>query len=340
MRMPSSSSFILATLASSTSLSSLVAAAPTEAQDPSAVSATSSNEAPNPGAGGLPDVLGTFTGALRAFSSFHILRVGLTMERATAGMRREIEARQLGPVLDTVAGALPVVDTVLGLLGLKRVDDMSTQSVLPDTQVKNIEVALQQLTKGLPIPLPLPALPLSAPVGNTARADRNWAHESNSGFVPFVMDATPASSTSSCATPTSSTSAIFAAAAPPAGAPNLPAGLPGLPPLPVTLPPLPVALPSVPGVIPSVPAGLPSLPIALPAPFSPALPANPPNTPNPPASPAPPAGGSAQAAGIPALGVPPLFGSVPGFNAAGVNETSSMTTGMSSSSMPSATKSV
>lgn len=175
----------------------------------------------------------------------------LSTDSFIAGARREVEveARQLGPVVDTVAGIAPVVDKILGLLGLQRKNAMSTESALPADVVGKIEELVGQATGGLPA-LPI-SLPGAAPAGGApkaARADdgrpqwvQNGRNGGGMGGLPVQLDALPVSPPVSL----------------PVGAPAPPAGAPA------------------PGSAP--PSGSPAPPAN--SPFSPPLPANPPNTP-------------------------------------------------------------
>ncbi|KIP11658.1 hypothetical protein PHLGIDRAFT_114242, partial [Phlebiopsis gigantea 11061_1 CR5-6] len=137
MRMPTSSSVFLATLASSASLSALVSAAPTDSGDSGAVAPAPGNDASTTGVPDLSGILGSIPG-----------------RRAV-----DIETRQLAGVVDTVAGMVPIVDAVLGALGLQRKDAVGTASVLPQDMLSQIQNLVSQAAGGLPVPLPLPALP-------------------------------------------------------------------------------------------------------------------------------------------------------------------------------------
>lgn len=109
----------------------LVNAAPTDNQDSAAVAQAPGSDAS--GAGDIGSILN-----------------GLSRREA------DVEPRQLAGLMDTVANLAPVVDTVLGLLGLARKDAMGAASALPQDQFNQIQSLVQQATGGLPVPLPIP----------------------------------------------------------------------------------------------------------------------------------------------------------------------------------------
>lgn len=159
--------------------------------------------------------------------------------RVVVGAKRNLEARQLGAVTDTVAGLLPpLVDKILDLLGLQRTSTISTAEALPEGVAKQLEALVGQVTGGLPV------------VGGVV----SGAAGSAGGLVGAVTGRED-----------SGTSA-------PPPSPSSPAPGPPAPPAPPSLPVsgLPVALPT--GVLPlPLPVQPPSTPVtsALPVLFGP-----------------------------------------------------------------------
>jgi hypothetical protein len=142
----SPNSLLIAALATSTSMSYFVNAAPTPSPDGSGDSTTTTSETASPAAApGAPDltsILGNLTPSTR--------RAPLSSE--------SLDTRQLG-LLDELTS---IVDTVLEALGLNQ-QGASTSSTLtnqlgPD-QVSHITDLVKSMTSGLNLPVPL-ALPL------------------------------------------------------------------------------------------------------------------------------------------------------------------------------------
>jgi hypothetical protein len=269
MRMPTSSSVILATLASSASLGALVSAAPTpDGQDSGAV-------APAPGNDAAPAGADAITGILSGFGASSCLPSPFTADTSSGARDAEIERRQLDGIVDTAANMLPFLDAVLGALGLQRKDAMGATSVLPLDTLSQIESLVKQ---AVPIPGAVGGT-VGGVVNSTApkatRADRSWTQDRpNHGQAPTDGG-------------------------------ELPMGV-QLNALPL---PVPVQPPVSPPAAGNSSAGSPAPPKdngpgAPPAssPFSPPLPANPPNTPM--AMSSPPLFSGASANGTEACGAP------------------------------------
>lgn len=248
MRLSTSSSVILATLASSVSFGQLAAAAPTD--DP--VNGVALNGFPGLGSG---NPLGDAT--VRRSAGAHQRReLPPALEDPEYGLdglpklgaKRNLEARQLGAVTDTVAGLLPgVVDKILGLLGLQRTSAISTAEALPKDVEKQLEVLVGQVTGaagGLPV--------VGGAVGGVAG--------SVGGVVGSVTGREDSGTSAPPPSPSSPAPGPPAAPAPPSlPISGLPVALPtGMLPVPVPAPSLPVPLPSNP-VASALPVSVPVL---------------------------------------------------------------------------------
>ncbi|EKM61575.1 uncharacterized protein PHACADRAFT_84985 [Phanerochaete carnosa HHB-10118-sp] len=155
MRMPTGSSVILATLASSASLGALVSAAPTDNQDSAAVAqAPGSDATPSTDAGGLGSLFG-----------------GLGRREV------DIEPRQLAGLLNTIESIAPIVTAVLHSLGLQVKGAVDAASVLPQEQLSQIQSMVQQATGGVPVSLP----GLSGGAPGNANHSTNGTNAGNGG---------------------------------------------------------------------------------------------------------------------------------------------------------------
>ena len=347
MRVTAGSSLFLATLASSSSIANLVAAAPTDGGDsPATAAAIPANAASVPGVPDLGSIVPGLGGAglpsVREYLHMYLTPIIDTLS-SIAGMRRdELDTRQLGIVFDTVANLLPLLDTVLGLLGLKRSSTVSAAAFppLPQDQVEMLKGALEKLMGPLPLPIPLP-LPNNdvpgAPNGSTApnnptspsnAADKGkktkraalFSHFFSKKDEPSGCPATgdyDSEAANPPVAPPGTNAPGGTAPASPAPLPGLPINLPGLPVnppnLPVSPPNLPVSPPNLPVSPPNLPVSPPNLPVSPPnlpvsPPVSPSLPPNPPNSP------------AGAAPGTPPA-LPPLFAAA-GFNYASGSATS------------------
>ncbi|TCD71143.1 hypothetical protein EIP91_012091 [Steccherinum ochraceum] len=286
------SSFLLATLASSSSFKAL--AAPTESR----------NQQQGVVARGLPDT-GAVTGALSGLpvpAGLPGLPGGAPKGGSQSPPQSQPQARDLKARDALLDGVLGILDS----LGLQPVDALLRPLLAKLALASNSGAAAA-------------STPLSAAQVDQVRSlALSLANNlSETGLGQNATGSTAGDNSTSSATPSASAAADdsapnFDALAELAAVPPLPVPVPSLPvPLPIAPPGgLPVPVPALPtGVLPPVPISAPALPTGA-LPLSPPIPGAPPNTPNPPPSSGSPAPPSAAAlpvglpAGVPALPVP------------------------------------
>ncbi|KAI0962146.1 hypothetical protein AcV7_001049 [Taiwanofungus camphoratus] len=286
MRLTPSSSLLLATLALSSSSSSL--AAPTDGQGLADHDLLSSSSSGAISARGDSTNLNMGVGDTRIHLGMHSSPEQVA--RPVHGMHPVHDRRQLEGLLNTIEG-LPLlgpilgnlIQTILAKLGLQQTGGVTALDALSPEQIAQVQQAVSQAANSVAAALPsLPPLPVSPP-GGVPNASRRAVARDDS-------DPQDASSTASGSTYWSSATPSFGALALPT------------PPIdpPVPLPDVSLIPPVSPPVSPPVPSGL--------NPLSPPIPANPPNTPVPP----PAARGIAEALGVPAgAPAPPAPPAVP-----------------------------